>query len=347
MDQFKTTTESHYERYRNLLNPLVNHLETTRTTNRNAVMELAKTKVPQLGITDSYANVSSQLKDARAQLTELNALSDIYAPRDVKTDQELQAAHDQLRVDFDALKLEQVNADTDYDNLKRDYETLNNKVSAKDSQIAEFASKFRNLELEKQKLRDSNTLFETQLANLNRKVEADQRAAALAASAPSRTTVETSTEVVSDSTGLNPTLNATAPEATVAAAAAAAAARTAALAPQAGIAIVDKPKRLDPKIPKFSGLQSENVNKWLYQINSCFLYNNISDDRKMLSIISHLDGTALNLHRSMTESKRLANQVCSWSEFETALSSMFRPVDYIDNIRCQLRSLKHTQNTAL
>ena len=66
----------------------------------------------------------------------------------------------------------------------------------------------------------------------------------------------------------------------------------------------------------------------------------------MLSIISHLDGTALNLHRSMTESKRLANQVCSWSEFETALSSMFRPVDYIDNIRCQLRSLKHTQNTS-
>ena len=60
VDQFKTTTESHYERYRNLLNPLVNHLETTRTTNRNAVMELAKTKVSQHGITDAYANESKR-----------------------------------------------------------------------------------------------------------------------------------------------------------------------------------------------------------------------------------------------------------------------------------------------
>ncbi len=65
MDQFKTTTESHYKRYRKLLISMITQLGTVRTTNRNAVMEVAKTKVPQLGITDSYANVSSKLKDAR------------------------------------------------------------------------------------------------------------------------------------------------------------------------------------------------------------------------------------------------------------------------------------------
>jgi hypothetical protein len=108
--------------------------------------------------------------------------------------------------------------------------------------------------------------------------------------------------------------------------------------------VIDKPHRLDPKIPKFSGLPNENIDKWLYQINSSFLFNNISEDKKLLCVISHLDGTALNLHRSMIETKRQVNQVCTWSEFERALSSMFRPVDYLENVRCQLRSLKHQQN---
>jgi hypothetical protein len=46
----------------------------------------------------------------------------------------------------------------------------------------------------------------------------------------------------------------------------------------------------------------------------------------------------------MCEEKIQTNQVCTWLEFETALKQMFCPVDYLDNVRSRLRSLRHGQN---
>jgi hypothetical protein len=57
-----------------------------------------------------------------------------------------------------------------------------------------------------------------------------------------------------------------------------------------------------------------------------------------------LEGTALTLHRSMCEEKIQNNQVCTWLEFEAALKQMFCPVDYLDNVRSRLCSLKHGPN---
>ncbi|CAF0856951.1 unnamed protein product [Brachionus calyciflorus] len=90
--------------------------------------------------------------------------------------------------------------------------------------------------------------------------------------------------------------------------------------------------------PVFNGLQGEDIDEWLYALNTNFEISKIRDDEK----ISHAAAFVRGRAREVFERIRRANPGINWREFERKFKGRFRSENYEQRIYEELIEIKQT-----
>jgi hypothetical protein len=99
--------------------------------------------------------------------------------------------------------------------------------------------------------------------------------------------------------------------------------------------------KLDPNTPSFGKDKRENIDEWLFAMESSFMVANIPDQFKLAVAVPYLKGVPLQtLIRYMTDNETSA----TWKEFTDILINNHKPDDLRRRLRVQLRDLRQHES---
>jgi hypothetical protein len=97
-------------------------------------------------------------------------------------------------------------------------------------------------------------------------------------------------------------------------------------------------QKLDSKTPIFKSSTREDVETWLYKVETALEVACIPETHWLAAISNYVEGTAFEMVRSASTEKR------TWADFKDKLVKTFRPTYKDFNLRSELLKLKDTGN---